>query len=139
MKNGQQLKKAYAELANAWVLERNKRLDWKEYEFNHRINRRKLVKEVDFSYSVCTQNKDVRKILESAEQLWFGAEESCIPNPIREAKPLELRTDLTSSSNNKSTKRITKLETEIRELNQQLKAYKVQQALIENGASGFKI
>jgi hypothetical protein len=139
MKNGQQLKKVYAEEANAWVLERNKKLDWKEYEFNHRINRRKLVKEVDFSYSVCTQNKDVRKILESAEQLWFGSEKSCIPNLIREAKPLELSTDLTSSSNNKLTKRITKLEIENRELNQQLKTYKVQQALIENGATGFKI
>jgi hypothetical protein len=137
-KNGQQLAKEYAEQVEAWVVERNKRRDWNEYVFNNRTNRRMLAKELNFSDSVCTQNPEVRKILETADKLWFqvGRVDRKTSNVVVNSK---ISTSNISATNNNFANHIARLEVENRELNQELKAYKVQQELIEGGAPGFKL
>lgn len=138
-KNGQQIATENVALVKAWIEERNKRRDWKEYAFNNRINRRVIAEELDFAKSVCTQNEAVRTLLEAADGLWFKSEG--IDKAAHEAarQRAEIQSGRVSSDNSELKQRLAELEAENRQLRRELDAFKRQQVLVEKGAAGFKL
>lgn len=137
-KNGQQVAQENIQKVETWIHERNQHRDWHEYEFNNRIKRRALAQELDFAYSVCTQNKAVRKLLEDAEELWFAPR--VIEKDAHEAarERAEKRSGKLSSDNSELVQRNAELEAENRRLQRELNAYKEMESLVANGMPGFK-
>jgi hypothetical protein len=138
-KSGQQIAVENVALVKAWIEERTKLRDWSEYAFNNRINRRVIAEELDFATSVCTQNKSVRDLLETADGLWFKSDG--VDRAAHEAsrQRAEVQSSYLSSNNNELRQRITELEVENRQLRRELDAFRRQQALVERGAPGFKL
>lgn len=138
-KNGQQKANENVTAVNAWIAERNVRLDWHEYAYNNRINRSVLAEELDFAKSVCTQNSTVRTLLDTADALWFTNES--VDKAAHEAarERAQIHSSQTSVDNNALQKRVAELEAENRQLRLDLNAFKKQQALVLGGASGFKL
>ena len=138
-KSGQQIAIENVASVTAWIQERNERRDWHEYAYNDRINRSVLADELDFSKSVCTQNGIVRALLEAADALWFNSEgvDKAAHEAARERA--QIQTGRISSDNNALEKRLAELEAENRQLRYELNAFKKQKALVEGGASGFRL
>ncbi|TKB51190.1 hypothetical protein FCL40_01135 [Ferrimonas sediminicola] len=137
-KSGQQLAGENVAKVKAWIDDRNRHRDWHEYAFNNRINRCALAEELDFSTSVCTQNKAVRALLEAADELWFTNEEMDKASHDAAHERALKRTGQISSTNNALTRRVAELEAENRSLRRQLDAYKELEALISAGSPGFR-
>jgi hypothetical protein len=138
-KNGQQLAAENVARVERWVQTRNDRRDWHEYEYSKRVNRRVLAEELGFAKSVCTQNRTVRAILESAEKLWFGLPESDRAAHEAAREKAEEHSGLAAKTNGYSIKRMAELEAEVHELRKQLSAFKQQQDLVAKGLAGFKV
>lgn len=138
-KNGQMLAEEYSHRVRAWIAQRNLARDWDEYAYNNRINRRVLADELDFSKSVCTQNNNIRKLLEDADDHWFRTKAADRASLDAARERAEKHSSVMSSNNGNLIKRVAELEAENRQLRQELAAYKQQQALIECGASGFRL
>ena len=138
-KNGQQIAKENVAKIETWIAERDTARDWEEYEYQGKINRTVISAELDFAKSVCTQNKQVRSLLNEAEERWFGWKEISKASHDAARERAEKHSTSISSSNSKLTLRVAELEAENRQLRQELRAYREQQALVESGAAGFKL
>lgn len=138
-KNGTQIGLENIELVKTWIAERNMHRDWHEYAYNNRINRKALAQELDFARSVCVQNLAVRKLLEEAEQGWFQKPDEDKKSHEAARERAEKKVSIQNTNNSALISRVAELEAENRALNSRLKAFEVQQALIEGGSPGFKI
>ena len=138
-KNGQQISKENLAKVEAWIAERDAARDWEEYEFSGKVNRTVISAELNFSKSVCTQNKKVRSALNEAEERWFGQKEVTKASHEAARERAEKHTATVTSSNNALIMRIAELEAENRQLRKELKAFRAQKTLIEAGAAGFKV
>ena len=138
-KNGPQLARENVKSVTAWIEERNQRLDWKEYEYNNRINRSVVAQELDFAKSVCTQNTTVRSLLEAADALWFKneVEDRAAHEAARERA--QAQSSRMTSDNSDLIKRVAELEAENRQIRRELSAFKKQQALVIGDLPGFKL
>ncbi|ADL56407.1 hypothetical protein [Gallionella capsiferriformans] len=138
-KNGQQRALEIIESVKAWIKERNIRLDWHEYAYNNRINRSVLAEELDFAMRACTQNKNLRAILDECDTRWFKSEAADKTAHEAARERAQGQTSRISSENSELQKRIVELEVENRQLRLELNGFKEQQALLECGAAGFKL
>lgn len=138
-KNGQQRALEIIESVKAWIKERNIKLDWHEYAYNHRINRRLLADELDFAMRACTQNKTLRSLLEECDALWFKSEVANKAAHEASRERAQSQSSRNSSDNNELQQRLAELEVENRKLRLELNGYKKQQALVEGGAAGFRL
>ncbi|GGD61607.1 hypothetical protein [Lacimicrobium alkaliphilum] len=138
-KNGAQIGHENVELVKSWIAERNFHRDWHEYAFNNRINRKALAQELDFARSVCVQNHAVRQLLEEAEGYWFQKKDEDKKSHEAARERAEKKASIQNSNNSALISRVAELEAENRDLNNRLKAFELQQAMIEGGSPGFKI
>lgn len=138
-RSGKQIAAENVVLVKNWIEQRNIHRDWNEYAYNNRINRSVLAEELGFSLSVCKQNAAVRKLIEAADAIWFNSE--VIDRAAHEAarERAEVKSNRVSSANADLRQRIAELETENRQLRQELGAYRRLQSLVEKGAAGFKL
>lgn len=138
-KNGQQIAQENLAKVKDWVESRNLRRDWNEYAFNNRINRRVIAAELDFAVSSCTQNKDIREVLEAADALWFNSEgiEKAAHEAARDRS--ETKAGQLSSETSQLRQRVAELEAELRQVRRERDAFIRQQLLVQGGAAGFKL
>lgn len=138
-KSGAELAKEYFDRAKEWKARTEASGTAHEYVYGGRVKRREFAKECDFSYSVCTQNGDVRKLLESCDLEWFGTEsvDKAAENAANERA--DKRAQKVSSDNSKLKVRVAELEAENKALKKQLKRYQALEAVVQDGMAGFGV
>jgi len=138
-KNGQQKAKENVLALETWIEQRNAKRDWGEYEYNGKTNRTVLAEELGFAKSVFSQNKRVKELLLSADEIWFKEKklEKQAHEDARERS--EQRATKISASNNTLVRRNAELEAENRDLKAKIAKFDNLQSLIQSGSPGFKL
>lgn len=141
--NGQQVGNQSEMAVKAWINERNAQRDYNEYKSRGGLNRTKIAAELDFATSACYQNPRIKDLLKDAESLWYGKTEPKMPNGTASQQAADERavTRSVQMASQKSTleNRVAELEVANQELRNKLKKFEQQQALVEGGATGFKV
>jgi len=138
-KSGPELGVVNVKLVDAWIKERNNRLDWLEYGHNNRINRRAVARELGFADSVCTQNHGVRALLQAADLLWFKSEvEDKVAHEAARERA-QVRSSRVGHENSDLITRVAELEAENRQMRRELNAVKKLQAIVECDFAGFRL
>ena len=144
-KNGQQVANESVMALEAWLKDRNAQRDYITYKIKGKckLNRTQISEELDFAKSACYQNKRIRTLLEDAESLWFGNKEAkeLDSDASQQAADERAVTRSEQIASQKSTleNRVAELEVVNQELRSKLKKFEQLQALVEGGATGFKI
>lgn len=144
-KNGQQIANESVMALEAWIKDRNAQRDYLTYKIKGKckLNRTQIAEELDFAKSACYQNSRIKKLLEDAEALWYGKTEpkGSNGNASQQAADERAVTRSVQMASQKSTleNRVAELEVANQELRNKLKKFEQQQALVEGGATGFKV
>jgi hypothetical protein len=141
--NGQQVANESEMAVKAWINERNAQRDYNEYKSRGGLNRTKIAAELDFATSACYQNPRIKDLLKDAESLWYGKKDPKGPNYTASKQAADERavTRSVQMASQKSTleNRVAELEVVNQDLRNRLKKFEQQQALVEGGATGFKV
>jgi hypothetical protein len=144
-KNGQQIANESVMALDAWIKERNAQRDYLTYKIKgkYKLNRTQIAEELDFAKSACYQNSRIKKRLEDSESLWYGKTEPGTSNVNASQQAADERAVTRSvqivSQKNTLENRVAELEVENQELRNKLRKIDQLQALVENGATGFKV
>jgi hypothetical protein len=144
-KNGQQVANESVMALEAWINDRNAQRDYITYKIKGKckLNRTQIAEELDFAKSACYQNSRIKKLLEEAESLWYGKKspkesDSTASEQAADERAVT-RSDQMASQKSTLENRVAELEVVNQELRNKLKKFEQQQALVEGGATGFKV
>lgn len=144
-KNGQQVANESVMALEAWINDRNVQRDYITYKIKGKckLNRTQIAEELDFAKSACYQNSRIKKLLEEAESLWYGKKSPKEPDSTASEQAADeravTRSDQMASQKSTLENRVAELEVVNQELRNKLKKFEQQQALVEGGATGFKV
>lgn len=123
MSNGQAKGQENLQAVQQWVAERDALGDYGEYERRGIVNRSALFAELNISRSTYGSNAEIRKLIEDADEKWYGRKEVDAKAHKAARERSEKKAALTNAEVSKLMDQVVKLKAENAQLKRENEKY----------------